>query len=713
MHLVAPSVLPVRTPKTTVPAQTKSPAPALAGRDSVAGDTFVRQKATGPKFGANDRYKIPSSEDEKALITAVRTGDNRELARLLEARVDPNVGDRRENDRYNSLTRTGKIPGTALSLATRAGNCQAMRLLLEHGAHADECPYEFSSFYELGDTPMNIAIQSRQANAVATLLSHGVSPNEGGKEHSYFHRVVDSRPTPEINHIIALMLAHGADPNEPYRYNRSMHPLNLAARQNNVDAVRLLLAHGSNLQGSEGGLTDLHTAAYEGHTTMIEELLANRMNLNVRNSNSSSALHLAAANGQRDAMELLIKKGLDVNDVNRAQETPLHEAACSDDPLSTITALLRAGANTNLQTRHGSTPLHRLVTNTSNIPAAQALLDHGADLTLQDEDDRTPLDAARHWVTSIRESRRGTPQQFVEAQAMIHFLEQAAEQPQGVRYRVSHTAGPNQPRRQVNARQAQIDGDASLARRLQAVLDAEEAFPRAGTSQPASPFASIQNARSRSASRFVRQAQLDEDAAYAARLQQEEEDVQLAAYAARLKQEEEDVQLAALLQAEDNGGDTELAHTVEATHLNEPATSPQPPEPEEVRQFNQYLSTEAGQEAQERFEDSLVSQMMIYSDALNPSTRQQIQDLRMLLANPDVPVAGVFVKSREQGGQTEITFQFEDPETLPGALADRYPMGTLQLFLPTDLIEDGISSREELQGLLGLALPEGASYLFQ
>ncbi|WP_373532504.1 hypothetical protein [Vampirovibrio sp.] len=48
------------------------------------------------------------------------------------------------------------------------------------------------------------------------------------------------------------------------------------------------------------------------------------------------------------------------------------------------------------------------------------------------------------------------------------------------------------------------------------------------------------------------------------------------------------------------------------------------------------------------------------------------------MAYVDFPLYyGMYVKPRKQSGQTEITFQFEDPDALPGALGERYPMGTL------------------------------------
>ncbi|TDI23282.1 MAG: ankyrin repeat domain-containing protein [Acidobacteria bacterium] len=123
-------------------------------------------------------------------------------------------------------------------------------------------------------------------------------------------------------------------------------PVADAARRQDLDGVRALLAGGADVRAAHGdGMTGLHWAAHHGDTQMVR---------------------------------LLVDAGADLEATTRlGDHTPLHIASRGGHTRA-VTALLDAGANTNAVTTPGATPLHFAAT-AGAADALRALLDHGAD----------------------------------------------------------------------------------------------------------------------------------------------------------------------------------------------------------------------------------------------------------------------------------------------------------------------------------------------
>jgi pectate lyase len=119
---------------------------------------------------------------------------------------------------------------------------------------------------------------------------------------------------------------------------KSLHEV---AAEGDIEAVRLMILRGSDINGREDSLlrTALHRAAMEGHKPVVELLLVNGARVNPRDSSQSTPLHYSVEKGHRETAELLIAKGADVNAKNNRDLTALWYAKENDH--TEIVELLR------------------------------------------------------------------------------------------------------------------------------------------------------------------------------------------------------------------------------------------------------------------------------------------------------------------------------------------------------------------------------------
>ncbi len=129
-----------------------------------------------------------------------------------------------------------------------------------------------------------------------------------------------------------ILLAHGADAN-----GRGAHewtPLHIAAMWNSDEVAAALFAAGAQTDaGDDHGLTPLHHAARAGSTSVLKLLIEHRANVNLGHTNTadnmvtmpagSTALHWAAHGGRLDAVRVLLAHGADPKLTNARGETAL------------------------------------------------------------------------------------------------------------------------------------------------------------------------------------------------------------------------------------------------------------------------------------------------------------------------------------------------------------------------------------------------------
>lgn len=111
--------------------------------------------------------------------------------------------------------------------------------------------------------------------------------------------------------------------------HRSKTALHLAAENNYVGIVKLLLEHGASPQArSDGGWTALHNAAEKGHLEVVFVLLQWKVDVNTIVSNGMTALHWAARNGHLETVKLLLQQDGITRNIKDFQDiTPMLGAA--------------------------------------------------------------------------------------------------------------------------------------------------------------------------------------------------------------------------------------------------------------------------------------------------------------------------------------------------------------------------------------------------
>ncbi|MFG6430273.1 ankyrin repeat domain-containing protein [Roseateles sp. LYH14W] len=156
----------------------------------------------------------------------------------------------------------------------------------------------------------------------------------------------------------ALMALLNAEPqlmNE--RTGLGETPLHYLAVENQLDAVRLLIARGAAVSTlNECRTTPLSDAASLGYEEMVGLLLEHGAMLHVPGQ-EEPVLHGAVRHGTVQVVQRLLIAGASPNEVDDMMQTPLHVAAESDDCVPVLQLLLGAGAQTSLRCSFGDTPL--------------------------------------------------------------------------------------------------------------------------------------------------------------------------------------------------------------------------------------------------------------------------------------------------------------------------------------------------------------------
>jgi ankyrin repeat protein len=130
---------------------------------------------------------------------------------------------------------------------------------------------------------------------------------------------------------------------------------------------------------------DLLRAASEGDVSTIDQLIAARTNLGVRDQHGAGPLHYAinGKDGVVSAKHLeVVRKLLDggamVDQANDEGDTPLFWARYK--PLPFVQTLLAAKANVNYKNKRGETPLSSIVCSVVDLEVVKALIEAGAEV---------------------------------------------------------------------------------------------------------------------------------------------------------------------------------------------------------------------------------------------------------------------------------------------------------------------------------------------
>ena len=196
-------------------------------------------------------------------------------------------------------------------------------------------------------------------------------------------------------------------------------PVADAARRDDIDAVRTLIADGADVNAPHGdGMTGLHWAALSGNREIAQLLIDAGAALEAATRlGAHTPLHVAAKVGHGEVVAILAEAGADPAAVTETGATPLHFAAASGD-VRAVTVLLGHGAATDArEPQWGQTPL-MFAAALGRTEAVTALLEAGADGTatahVMDLVERDIVDRASQRrrsveIAALREGREPPP----------------------------------------------------------------------------------------------------------------------------------------------------------------------------------------------------------------------------------------------------------------------------------------------------------------
>jgi len=354
----------------------------------------------------------PDKDGTRPLHWAVRADELEIADLLLKAGAD--------------ATAQNRLGLTALNLAAANGNGAMIRKLLDRGANANEVE-------KTGETILMVATRSGNADAVRAILERHVDPNtaEPQLQSTALMMAAEAGYTESVRALLEYKadilgrsrtgaaparkmpcagqtgcgshgdgIVRGGLPDQGYRppIPGNMNALMFAAREGHVDAARLLLDAGADVNGvDKNDITPLFMAISNNRISMARFLIDRGANINAKDWYGRTPLfaaiemrnvdldyqtfeHIVNAEDRKvilDFIGYLLDKGVDANIrvkevpplrswmyllggslawVDFTGETPFMLASLSGD-VTTMRLLLKYGADPKIATFAGTTPL--------------------------------------------------------------------------------------------------------------------------------------------------------------------------------------------------------------------------------------------------------------------------------------------------------------------------------------------------------------------
>lgn len=177
-------------------------------------------------------------------------------------------------------------------------------------------------------------------------------------------------------------------------------PLISAAAEGDTKTVLELLKDGADINTTnKQGNTAVLAATLKNNVDTVEALIAQGADINIQNNNKDNVLLYAGAEGLLDIVKLAIQAGADTTITNRFGGTALIPA--SDRGHVDIVEELLTNSDTDvnhLNNLHWTALLEAVILGNGDEnyqQIVQLLVDHGADVNISDKDGVTPLEHAK------------------------------------------------------------------------------------------------------------------------------------------------------------------------------------------------------------------------------------------------------------------------------------------------------------------------------
>lgn len=158
-----------------------------------------------------------------------------------------------------------------------------------------------------------------------------------------------------------LLIQAGCDTNQPADSQQRLRPIHLAAILNHVTVLKVLIQHGVDINGQDGGqMTALHFAAHYGHIEFLEVLLDNGVDVTVMDDCGRTALHRALDKHFINVAKRLITHGINVDMQDKFGWTALFIAVINGY-MDCVQFLISQNCSLTLTDRDGNNALHLAV----------------------------------------------------------------------------------------------------------------------------------------------------------------------------------------------------------------------------------------------------------------------------------------------------------------------------------------------------------------
>ena len=261
-----------------------------------------------------------------------------------------------------------------------ASNAQVAEALIKNGADVNWRDKRRA-------TPLHSIARSGITTAAEVLLAHGADINT--KDNSGWTPLhgASSRCQKEM---IELLIAKGADINAKDRRARGATPLNRAVmddwctKSERKEAAELLLSLGADFT--------IYDVVWLGDVKRVRELLKDTPSLagNASNAYREPVLFAAIRQGHSAIVELLLDNGAELNVKGRHKEPPLHAVAYAGHK-NMAALLIRKGADVNRKGAHGELALHWAVVK-GHGEMAQLLVKEGTEVNTKTDKQRVDMD---------------------------------------------------------------------------------------------------------------------------------------------------------------------------------------------------------------------------------------------------------------------------------------------------------------------------------
>ncbi|KAL8876142.1 MAG: hypothetical protein Q9198_005608, partial [Flavoplaca austrocitrina] len=269
---------------------------------------------------------------------------------------------------------------TALQKASMAGHTDIVTYLLDHGANINHTD-------DFGHTSILLAAQSGFAKLVQLLIDRGADLHRATTDNwtpihlSYHH--------PETSRVL---MENGADAN---RTANDFTPLYLAASENQVEVVKVLLSYNPDLEVRyETGYTVLGIAAVRGYTEVVRLLLEAGANVNQQFNCNNFALQYPVIDNTEDLLRTLMEYHPDLSLVDDDGDSALH-CIGSLTTLAIAKLLVNGGSDLEIRNNEHMTPLCRAVM-VENVEIVKYLIAKKAELNIIGGKYGGPLHTACH-----------------------------------------------------------------------------------------------------------------------------------------------------------------------------------------------------------------------------------------------------------------------------------------------------------------------------